>query len=103
MSRFAGKIVLVTGGGTGIGQATALAFAREGATIVIVGRRANVGERTVSLLQAQGAKASFIPTDVTAEADVASLFEQIRAHYGHLDIAFNNAGYEGAREMVSEL
>jgi NAD(P)-dependent dehydrogenase (short-subunit alcohol dehydrogenase family) len=51
MNRFTGKIVLVTGGSTGIGQATALAFAREGATVVVAGRRANEGEQTTALLK----------------------------------------------------
>src|SRR6185437_9684014 len=95
MQRFANKIVLITGGSTGIGQATALAFAREGAIIVIAGRRAQIGEKTVVLLKAEGAKACFIQTDVTVETDVARLLEQIVARYSRLDIAFNNAGSVG--------
>jgi NAD(P)-dependent dehydrogenase (short-subunit alcohol dehydrogenase family) len=102
MSRFTDQTVLVTGGGTGIGQATALAFAREGATVVIAGRRAQIGEKTVTLLKAQGAEASFITTDVTTEAGVASLLEQISARYGRLNIAFNNAGHEGKPGPVAE-
>lgn len=95
MKSFADKIVLITGGSTGIGQATALAFAREGAIIVIAGRRAQVGEKTVALLKAEAGEACFIQADVTVEADVASLIEQIIARYGRLDIAFNNAGSVG--------
>jgi NAD(P)-dependent dehydrogenase (short-subunit alcohol dehydrogenase family) len=92
MKRFADRVVLITGGSTGIGQATALAFAREGATVVIAGRRAQVGEKTVSLLKEQGAQASFVQTDVAVEADVARLLEEVVTRYGRLDIAFNNAG-----------
>ncbi|GCE10792.1 short chain dehydrogenase [Tengunoibacter tsumagoiensis] len=103
MNRFSDKIVLITGGSTGIGLATALAFAREGATPVIASRRADEGEKIIALLQAQGAKASFFQTDVTVEAEVRRLFEQIMARYGRLDIAFNNAGYEGTRSPVHEL
>src|SRR5581483_7884335 len=103
MKRFTDKIVLITGGSTGIGQATALAFAREGATPVIASRRADEGEKIMALLQAQGVDASFFQTDVTIEADVRRLLEQIIARYGRLDIAFNNAGHEGTRGAVSEL
>src|SRR5882672_2686051 len=103
MSRFTNQTVLVTGGGTGIGQTTALAFAREGATVVIASRRAQIGEKTVSLLKAQGVDAGFIQADVTDEADVAHLLKQVISRYGRLDIAFNNAGYEGAQGAVAEL
>jgi NAD(P)-dependent dehydrogenase (short-subunit alcohol dehydrogenase family) len=95
MKRFADKIVLITGGSTDIGQATALAFAREGAIVVIAGRRAQVGEETVALLKAETGEACFIQANVTVETDVARLLEQIVARYGRLDIAFNNAGSVG--------
>jgi NAD(P)-dependent dehydrogenase (short-subunit alcohol dehydrogenase family) len=103
MNRFSGKIVLITGGSTGIGLATAEAFAREGAIPVIASRRADVGEKIVALLQLQGAKASFFQTDVSIEAEVKRLLEQIIARYGRLDIAFNNAGQEGTRGAVNEM
>src|SRR5579859_2084634 len=103
MNRFSDKIVLITGGSTGIGLATALAFAHEGDTPVIASRRADEGEKIVALLQTQGAKASFLQTDVTIEAEVSRLLEQIMARYGRLDIAFNNAGHEGTRGAVSDL
>jgi len=92
MDRFADKVVLVTGGSSGIGLATALAFAREGATVVVAGRRTSEGEKAVALLKEQGGEPSFIQTDVAIEADVALLVEQIVSRYGRLDIAFNNAG-----------
>jgi len=103
MNRFTVKIVLVTGGSTGIGQATALAFAREGATVVVAGRRANEGEQTTALLKAHGAEAHFVQTNVVAEAEVTRLLDQITARYGQLDIAFNNAGYEGTQGAVADL
>jgi NAD(P)-dependent dehydrogenase (short-subunit alcohol dehydrogenase family) len=103
MNRFSDRIVLITGGSAGIGLATAEAFAREGATLVIASRRADAGEKVVALLQSQGARASFLQTDVTIEAEVKRLLEQIIDRYGRLDIAFNNAGHEGARGAVHEL
>lgn len=71
--------------------------------MVVAGRRAQFGAQTIALLQAQGADASFVQTDVTVEADVARLLEQIIARYGRLDIAFNNAGHEGIQGTVAEL
>jgi NAD(P)-dependent dehydrogenase (short-subunit alcohol dehydrogenase family) len=103
MSRFKDKIVLVTGGATGIGLAAALAFAREGASVVIAGRRVSEGEKAVDLLKAAGAEAYFVQTDVTVEAEVARLLETINTRYGRLDVAFNNAGHEGKQAVVSEL
>lgn len=89
---FMGKVALVTGGGTGIGRATALAFARQGAQVVIAGRRADVGEESVSHIREAGGQGHFIQADVTDEASVNSLIDAIIRIYGHLDIAFNNAG-----------
>ncbi|QBD75516.1 SDR family oxidoreductase [Ktedonosporobacter rubrisoli] len=103
MARFEQKIVMITGGSTGIGQVTALAFAREGASVIIAGRRASEGEKTVSHLREQGAQASFIKTDVTVESEVAHLIKEIVASYGRLDIAFNNAGYLGGKGPLIEL
>ncbi|GHO61202.1 short-chain dehydrogenase [Ktedonobacter sp. SOSP1-52] len=95
IKRFADNIVLVTGGSTGIGQATALAFAREGAKVVITSRQRHAGEKTAALLKAEQGDACFIQADVTVEADMARLLEQIVARYDRLDIAFNNAGSVG--------
>jgi NAD(P)-dependent dehydrogenase (short-subunit alcohol dehydrogenase family) len=89
---FAEKVALVTGGGTGIGRATALAFAQQGAQVVVAGRRASEGEETIRQIQATGGKGRFIQTDVTNEASVRALIDAIVETYGHLDIAFNNAG-----------
>lgn len=103
MGRFEQKVVLVTGGSTGIGLATALAFAREGATVVVASRRVAEGEQAQALLREQGAKASFIATDVTSEAEVEHLVKEIVTRYGRLDIAFNNAGTLGAFGGIASL
>ena len=94
MPEFEGKVVLVTGGTTGIGRATALAFAASGAKVVVAGRRAAEGNETVRLIRAAGGDAVFVATDVSKEGDVQRMVESTVAAYGRLDIAFNNAGVE---------
>lgn len=89
------KVVLITGGTSGIGRATALAFAREGAKIVIAGRRDEQGAAVVREIQALGAEALFVRTDVTRESELAALVAKTVEHFGRLDVAFNNAGVEG--------
>jgi NAD(P)-dependent dehydrogenase (short-subunit alcohol dehydrogenase family) len=95
MKEFEGKVALVTGGGSGIGRATALAFAREGAQVVIGNRNVERGEETVSMIREAGGTASFQRTDVVVAAEVEALVEHAVKTCGHLDIAFNNAGIEG--------
>ncbi len=68
MNEFQGKVAIVTGGTSGIGRAAAIAYAREGAKVVVAGRRTAEGEETVRLVQAQGGEALFVPTDVAQEA-----------------------------------
>jgi NAD(P)-dependent dehydrogenase (short-subunit alcohol dehydrogenase family) len=92
---FENKIVLVTGGTSGIGRATAIAFAREGATVVVSGRRKAEGAETVNYVQKAGGKGLFIQCDVSDEAQVKSLVEATVREFGRLDIAVNNAGIEG--------
>lgn len=92
---FPSKVVLITGGTSGIGRAAALAFAREGARVVIAGRRENEGASVVGAIEAAGGTARFVRTDVTRESDLAALVAQTVAAYGRLDVAFNNAGIEG--------
>lgn len=95
MKTFANKVALVTGGTSGIGSATALAFAREGAKVVISGRREKEGNDVVRQIKEKGGEAVFVKTDVSNEADVAALMTKTLSSYGRLDAAFNNAGIEG--------
>ena len=95
MKQFTDKVVLITGGNSGIGKATALAFAEEGAKVVIAGRRIKAGNQTVNLIKKAGSQGIFIPTDITQETEVKNLISQTVKIFGHLDYAFNNAGTPG--------
>lgn len=90
------KVALITGGTTGIGRATAIAFARQGAKVVVSGRRPKEGEETVKLIKEAGGTGVFLAADVSKAADVKNLVERTVATYGRLDIAFNNAGVESS-------
>lgn len=92
MAAFTGKVALVTGGSSGIGRAAAIAFAREGAKVVVASRRIKEGEETVQLIKKSGSDGFFIKTDVAKAADVRAMVEKTIATYGRLDYAFNNAG-----------
>jgi len=96
LADYDGKVALVTGGGTGIGRATAIAFAREGARVVIGNRNSEAGNAVVKAIKDSGGEASFLKTDVSVEDDVKALVDQAIATYGRLDVAFNNAGIGGA-------
>ena len=95
MKTFENKTVLVTGGTSGIGKAAALAFAKEGANVVVSGRRVVEGEEVVREIKAVGGSGLFVKCDVALEADVAALVEKTVGAFGALHIAFNNAGTEG--------
>ena len=88
-------VVLITGALTGIGRAAAVAFAREGATVVVAGRRDEAGKALAEELRALGAEAEFINADVRQEDDVRALVDETVARFGRLDVAVNNAGTEG--------
>lgn len=88
----AGKVAIVTGAGSGIGRATALALLREGYAVVIAGRRADALAETVSRSGPAAGRALAVPTDVADPASVRALFERTRAAFGRLDLLFNNAG-----------
>ena len=92
---FEGKVALVTGGSSGIGRATALAFAAQGACVVVASRREEESAQTVREIAAAGGQALFVRTDVTQSAQVQALVARAVAEYGGLDYAFNNAGIEG--------
>ena len=99
---FVDKIVLVTGGGTGIGRAAALAFARRGAFVVVAGRREAEGDETVALIGQAGGAGRFVKTDVTRPDDLDALHRLIAAEHGRLDIAFDNAGFQEPRAPIAE-
>jgi NAD(P)-dependent dehydrogenase (short-subunit alcohol dehydrogenase family) len=86
------KVALVTGGTSGIGRATAIAYAQQQAKVVVVGRRMDEGEETVRLIKEAGREAIFVQADVTKEADVEAMVDKTVDVFGRLDIAFNNAG-----------
>ena len=95
-------VVLITGALTGIGRATALAFAQEGARIVVSGRHDDEGQRLVGELGKLGAEAEFVRSDVRHEDDVRSLVDKTVGRFGRLDVAVNNAGTEGKPGPVTE-
>ncbi len=94
--RFEGKVALVTGASSGIGKATALAFAREGAAVVVAARRPAETEQTARSIQDAGGRAIAAVADVASEPDVRALVDTTIRTYGRIDVAFNNAGIFGA-------
>jgi NAD(P)-dependent dehydrogenase (short-subunit alcohol dehydrogenase family) len=96
------KVALVTGGTSGIGRATAIAYAQQQAKVVVVGRRIDEGEETVRLIQEVGGEAIFVQADVTKEADVKAMIDKAVDVFGRLDIAFNNAGVSGENPSLIE-
>jgi NAD(P)-dependent dehydrogenase (short-subunit alcohol dehydrogenase family) len=98
----ASPVVLITGALTGIGRATALAFARESARIVVSGRHDDEGQKLVAELRNLGVEAEFFRSDVRHEEDVRRLVDQTVARFGRLDVAVNNAGTEGKPGPIAE-
>lgn len=96
------NVVLVTGALSGIGRATALAFARAGDKVAISGRRPDAGAALVEELRAQGSEAEFIRADVSNDEEVRALIDAIVARFGRLDVAVNNAGTEGSSGPLTE-
>lgn len=96
------KVVLVTGASSGIGRATALAFAREGAKVVVADMNVIGGEETVQLVKATGGDACFVQTDVSQAASVEAMVKKTVEAYGRLDCAHNNAGVEGTLSRTAE-
>lgn len=92
MARLAGKIAVITGGNSGIGEATAKLFAREGATVVITARRERELQRVADEISAEGGACVYIPGDVTITADVDNVMEKTVELFGRIDILVNNAG-----------
>ena len=97
------QVVLITGALTGIGRATALAFAMEGARLVVSGRHDEAGQALAGELHSLGAEAEFVRADVRREDDMRALVDQTIAHFGRLDVAVNNAGTEGTPRPVTDV
>ena len=95
MNTFAGRVVLVTGGSSGIGRATAIKFGEQGAKVVVAARREKEGNETVDMIKKAGGEAMFVQTDVRIASQVENMVQQTVKKYGRLDIAFNNAGVGG--------
>ncbi|TDG00619.1 SDR family NAD(P)-dependent oxidoreductase [Paenibacillus piri] len=93
--RLQGKVTLITGSGSGIGQSSALLFAKEGATVIVNDLSEEKGRETVSMITEAGGDATFIQADVTNPDSVKAMVEQAIAAYGRIDVLFNNAGISG--------
>jgi len=90
------KVALVTGGTSGIGKATAVAFAEAGAKVVLTGRREKEGGKVVADIEKSGGTAAFFQADFSKDAGVRAAVDFVMATHGRLDVAFNNAGVESA-------
>jgi NAD(P)-dependent dehydrogenase (short-subunit alcohol dehydrogenase family) len=102
MGQFDGKVALVTGAASGIGRESALAFAREGAKVVVSDVTVDAGEETVAMIKAEGGEAVFVKCDVSKWDEVDALVAKTVATYGRLDFAHNNAGIEGLQAPCGE-
>ena len=100
--RFANKVVLITGATSGIGEATARAFAQEGAIVHFCGRREALGEKVAQEINAMGGRASYQKADVRSEQDVKSFIDTCVQRYGRIDVAFNNAGIESKPFTIAD-
>jgi NAD(P)-dependent dehydrogenase (short-subunit alcohol dehydrogenase family) len=96
------RVILITGGLTGIGRASAIAFAKKGAKVVVAGRRDEVGKVLAEELRSLGTEAEFINADVRKEDDVRALVDQTVELFGRLDVAVNNAGTEGRPSPITD-
>ena len=101
-NRFKGQVALVTGGTAGIGEAASLAYANEGAQVVLVGRNSQRGHNVVSKIQNDGGTAEFIEADVSNSGEVDQFIKRTVSKFGRLDVAFNNAGVTGSGGMIHQ-
>ena len=102
MKSFSNKVVIVTGAGSGIGHATALAFAQEGAKVVVSDVDSKLGLNTVEEIKKNNGEAFFVKCDVSSEEEVKNLVSKTVEKYGRLDCAYNNAGVEGKLASTTE-
>lgn len=99
---FSGKVALVTGGASGIGRATARAFAEAGAWVAVADVNDDGGQRTVHMIREEGGEAMFFKCDFASPQNIAGTLADLRKHMGYLDFAFNNAGIEGETADTSQ-
>ncbi len=97
---FKNKVALVTGAASGIGRASAIAFAERGAKVIVADIQKDLGEETVALIKKIGGEAAFVEADVSQSTEVKALIEKTIQHYGRLDFAHNNAGIRGQRQRI---
>lgn len=102
MKLFEGKVALVTGGTSGIGKATAIAFAKEGAKVVFSGSNSLEGEATLKLIKETGSEGKFICSEVSIENEIKQLIKETVADFGQIDFAFNNADIEGENRLLHQ-
>ena len=93
--QFTGKVALITGGTSGIGRATGIAFAKQGANVVVAGRRETEGAESLTLIQKTGGQGLFVRVDVNNESEIEAMVAKTLERFGRLDFAFNNAGVGG--------
>lgn len=98
--RFKGKVAVVTGAASGIGRATAVAFAKEGAAVVIVDKDQKQGQEVAEEIQEQGGEVLVVPTDIAQKTEVQAMVEDVTSHWGRLDILVNNAGIYYQADVV---
>src|SRR2546421_13028064 len=103
MGRIDGKVAVITGAASGMGRATALRFAKEGAAIVVADLNSQAGEQTLAEIASAGGQAVFQHTDVSSDRDLKALIDRAVAEYGLLDITYNNAGIGGATGRLGEI
>ena len=103
MKTFTDKVILITGGTSGIGLATAIAFAAEGASVVVTGRREKEGAEAVALVEQAGARCVFVRADASVEEDIVMMVTKTVEAFGRLDFAFNNAGVHTGSGSITEL
>jgi len=102
MKRFDGKVTVITGGGSGVGRATALRFAADGSKVVVADIDTKDGEETINRIKSENGEALFVKTDVTKADEARSMVEQTVKKYGGINVLFNNAGYEGPIKLMHE-
>ena len=98
-----GKVVLITGGGSGIGRSSSILFANEGAKVVVANRSIEKGEETVKIIQKNGGEAFFIETDISKKTDIINCVDKLVEKYGRLDCAFNCGGIDGVKKPIIEI